>query len=376
VGTILSRKKKDGTPTHTATIIKKRDGEIVHRETKTFDRKKVAEVWIKKRETELDQPGAIERAQSKSEKVKLGQAIQRYIDESLKAIGKTKAQVLKTIKDEFDIAELVCDKITSADIVTLAQELAAGGRQPQTVGNYLSHLGAVFAIANAAWQYHLDPKAMADAFIVTRRLGLTAKSNEREKRPTLDELDLLLNHFTERQNRRPQSANMVKVIGFAIFSTRRQEEITRVKWADLDEKHSRVLVRDMKNPGEKVGNDVWCDLPDPALAIVKSMPRAHECIFPYTTDAIGASFTRACLLLGINTDDMPPEERLHFHDLRHDGVSRLFEKGLTIPHVAAASGHKSWTSLKRYTHLRQVGDKYAKWKWIPILTAQTKTPAA
>jgi hypothetical protein len=153
VGTILSRKKKDGTPTHTATIIKKRDGEIVHRETKTFDRKKAAEVWIKKRETELDQPGAIERAQSKSEKVKLGQAIQRYIDESLKAIGKTKAQVLKTIKDEFDIAELVCDKITSVDIVTLAQELAAGGRQPQTVGNYLSHLGAVFAIANAAWQY-------------------------------------------------------------------------------------------------------------------------------------------------------------------------------------------------------------------------------
>jgi integrase len=121
---------------------------------------------------------------------------------------------------------------------------------------------------------------------------------------------------------------------------------------------------------------VWCDLPDPALAIIKSMPRTHDCIFPYTTDAIGTSFTRACLFLGINTDDMPDEERLHFHDLRHDGVSRLFENGLNIPHVAAASGHKSWTSLKRYTHLRQTGDKYVGWKWIPILTAQTKTPTA
>jgi hypothetical protein len=43
----------------------------------------------------------------------------------------------------------------------------------------------------------------------------------------------------ERQNRRPKSADMVKVIGFAIFSTRRQEEITRIKWVNLDGKHSR-----------------------------------------------------------------------------------------------------------------------------------------
>jgi hypothetical protein len=27
---------------------------------------------------------------------------------------------------------------------------------------------------------------------------------------------------------------------------------------DLDAEGSRVLVRDMKNPGEKIGNDVWC----------------------------------------------------------------------------------------------------------------------
>jgi hypothetical protein len=31
---------------------------------------------------------------------------------------------------------------------------------------------------------------------------------------------------------------------------------------------------------------------------------------------------------------------LHFHDLHHEGVSRLFEMGETIPHVAAVSGHR------------------------------------
>src|SRR5215831_10607941 len=58
---------------------------------------------------------------------------------------------------------------------------------------------------------------------------------------------------------------------------------------------------------------------------------------------------------------------LRFHDLRHEGISRLFEMGKTIPQAAAVSGHRSWTSLKRYTHIRQTGDKYKGWKWLPIL---------
>lgn len=59
------------------------------------------------------------------------------------------------------------------------------------------------------------------------------------------------------------------IVPFALFSTRRQEEITRIEWADLDEEHARVLVRDMKNPGQKIGNDVWIDLPPEALSIVR-----------------------------------------------------------------------------------------------------------
>jgi len=54
---------------------------------------------------------------------------------------------------------------------------------------------------------------------------------------------------------------------------------------------------------------------------------------------------------------------LHFHDLRHEGCSRLFELGWTIPQVASVSGHRSWQSLKRYSHLRQSGDKLACWRW-------------
>jgi integrase len=43
---------------------------------------------------------------------------------------------------------------------------------------------------------------------------------------------------------------------------------------------------------------------------------------------------------------------VHFHDLRHEAVSRFVEAGLSDQEVSAISGHKSMQMLKRYTHLR------------------------
>ncbi|HEX9470146.1 MAG TPA: tyrosine-type recombinase/integrase, partial [Bradyrhizobium sp.] len=339
MGTVIPRKLGDGSTRYQAQLLIKRSGKTVHREGRTFERKQAASAWLEKRETELAKPGALERL--KEQDPPLALVIDRYVDESIKEIGRTKAQVLRAIKS-YDIANKNCSKIGSEDIVAFANQLVAK-MTPQTVANYLSHLGAVFAIAKPAWGYPLDQSAMKDAFVVTKRLGVSSKSRERNRRPTLDELDKLMEHFGARLKRRPSSVPMQKIIGFAIFSTRRQEEITRIGWIDLDTEGSRVLVRDMKNPGEKIGNDVWCDLPAQALQIILSMPKTCDEIFPFSTDAVGAAFTRAGQFLEI--DD------LHFHDLRHDGVSRLFEIGLNIPRVASVSGHRSWTSLKRYTHL-------------------------
>lgn len=358
MGTIVERPRKDGTVGYMAQISLMRDRKIVHRESKTFDRRPAANAWIKKREAELAKPGGLEAARRDRRDPTLSEAIAKYITESAKAIGRTKAQVLATIKT-FDIADIPCSDIRSRDIVSFAAELRAKVA-PQTVSNYLSHLSAVFRIARPAWGYELDHQAIKDAFVVAKALGLTGKARARERRPTLEELDRLMTHFAEVRRRRPSSVPMQTIIAFAIFSTRRLEEITRIRWNDLDADGARVLVRDMKNPGEKIGNDVWCDLPTPAMRILSTMPRIAPEIFPYGRDAIGAAFTRACALLAI--------EDLHFHDLRHEGVSRLFEMGLGIPHVAAVSGHRSWMSLKRYTHMRQTGDKYVEWRWFKVVT--------
>ena len=79
-----------------------------------------------------------------------------------------------------------------------------------------------------------------------------------------------------------------------------------------------------------------------------------------------AAFTRACKALEI--------EDLHFHDMRHEGASRLFEMGLTIPQAMCVTGHRTWASLQRYAHLRETGDKLRDWPWIKVVTQPLPSP--
>jgi len=287
--------------------------------------------------------------------------IDQYLDEyeKIRPLGKTKRATLTAIKETW-LGEVDDSALNSQKLVEFAQwrmSKEGGCVQAQTVGNDLSHLGAVLSVARPAWGYEIDPLAMVDARKVLRKLGMVTKSRERNRRPTLDELDKLMEHFFEMRTRGNSSIPMPEIIAFALFSTRRQDEITRIRWEDLDESRRAVLVRDMKNPGQKIGNDVWCHLPDEAWAILHTMPKVEREIFPYNGKSVSASFTRACPLLGI--------EDLHFHDLRHEGVSRLFEMDWDIPRVASVSGHRDWNSLRRYTHLRGRGDAYVEWKWLP-----------
>lgn len=298
MGTIIGRTRKDGTIACLAQILIKRKGKIVHRESETFDRKQAAKAWLARREPELSEPGVFDPKND----VKLSKVIDRYVAETERELGRTKAQVLTKIK-EHKIADLNCSEIRSPQIVGFARSLKV---QPQTRANYLSHLSAVFRIARPLWAYPLDNQQIDDAIIALRKLGIIGKGNSRERRPTIEELDRLMEHFENARVHRPGSTPMAKITAFAIFSTRRQEEITRITWADYDESSGRIWVRDMKRPGDKKGNHVLCELPPETMRIIPSMPRVVPEIFPFSTDAISAAFTRACQQLEIKD--------LHFHD--------------------------------------------------------------
>ncbi len=60
--------------------------------------------------------------------------------------------------------------------------------------------------------------------------------------------------------------------------------------------------------------------------------------------AIKKAFSRATRRAGI--------EDFHFHDLRHEATTRLFEQGLNIMEVSSITGHRDLQMLRQYTHLR------------------------
>ncbi len=354
MGTILARKRKDGTMGYTAMVRVKRGGKVIHSETETFDREQAAKAWMKLRETALAAPGALEKTDDPT----LADVIDKYNLDTLRPHGKTKDQVLRTIKDSC-LGEMLCSEIKSHTLVEWLQGMKS---QPQTRGNYLSHLASVFSVARPAWGYPLDKQQIEDARVVADRLGLISRSKQRTRRPTLEELDKLMAHYTVYERKRTDSIPMTSLILFSIYSTRRQEETCRMAMEDLDAAQSEIIVRDMKNPGEKIGNDVVTMLPPEALQLIQERKVTKGRIWPVNAESVSASFTRACQILGI--------EDLHFHDLRHEGISRLFEMGWNIPRVACVSGHRSWKSLQRYTHVKQTGDKLKDWKW------RVQSPAA
>ena len=278
-----------------------------------FDRKQAAKAWLARRETELSDPGAFDRkndvnSQTSSTATSANPSA-RWAKQNPRCSQRSK---------NMRSPDLCCSEVTSsANSLEFAKSLKV---QPQTRANYLSHLAAVFRVARPLWGYPLDLQQIQDAMIAMRKLGTIAKGNSRERRPTLDELDLLMARFEKIRRHRPDSAPMAKIIAFAIFSTRRQEEITRIVWADYDKSVARVWVRDMKNPGDKKGNHVLCELPPEAVEIIESMPRVAPEIFPYSTDAISAGFTRACQQLEIN-------------DLRFPKIIREFPIGPIINRV-------------------------------------------
>src|SRR5690625_3633018 len=137
---------------------------------------------------------------------------------------------------------------------------------------------------------------------------------------------------------------MADIVLFALHSARRQGEITRLQWDDLDERTRTGLVRDVKHPTRKKGNHKRCKFTPEAWEIIQRQPKGDALIFPYQAKTISAYFTRAVAILEI--DD------LRFHDLRHEATSRLFERGYSIQEVQQFTLHESWAMLSRYTHLR------------------------
>ena len=122
----------------------------------------------------------------------------------------------------------------------------------------------------------------------------------------------------------------------------RQSEIVSLRWKHVDLKKRVAYLPDTKN-----GDSRGVPLSTAAVDVLTALQRSErdDGVFPgLTAEAVKRAFMRACARANI--------EGLHFHDLRHEATSRLFERGLDAMSVATITGHKTLQMLKRYTHLK------------------------
>jgi integrase len=317
--------------------------------SESFVRHEDARSWALEAERQIDRgepPLATRIARVQT----LGELINLHV-EDMKAVGRapgrTKDATLQMLKR--DLGKLKLVEIDRERLVKFGRERAVAGAGPVTVGMDIGAIRLVLTHAAAVHGLQVKVEPIDMARIALKRLGLIGKSNERDRRPTDEEIARLIAHF---DNNDRQLIPMARIIKFAIATAMRQEEICRVTWSDLNARTKMLTIRDRKDPRLKKGNDQRIPLLAvsgyDALALIEEQRaiRANDDdrIFPFNHKSISARFTRTCQELEI--------DNLHFHDLRHEGTSRLFEAGFAIHQVALVTGHKDWKMLRRYTHLR------------------------
>lgn len=341
MASIRARKKADGSASYQAEIVIKSEGRIVHRESATFSRRALAAEWAKRREAEIEAERASGKKPSKAWTV--GELIEWYITEqqALTPWGRSKAFDLRRLQ-RAPIASAVATRITARNLIEHATTRRAEGAGPATVGNDLIWLRQVFRAAASALELPLPLDALTQAGSDLRQRRITAKSRRRERRLMPDEEARLLEWFDRPDNR--SAIPMGDIMRFALASARRQEEICRIRWDDLDKTRGVAAIDDVKHPTRKTGNRRTCRLLSDAWAIIERQPRTAPEVFPYNSKTVGSLFTRACRILELKD--------LRFHDLRHEATSRLFERGYSIQEVSQFTLHESWATLQRYTHLR------------------------
>lgn len=305
---------------------------------KTFRVKAQAEAWARQIEAAIDagqtlaQPGGI----------LLSEVIQEYRDlrDKSRPIADTSNEhyMLRRLRD--GLGHLKASAITPQDLANYCKSRRDEGAGPYTCNMEISKLGTAMRYAGVALHLVL-PDVAAAARPLLSHLGLIGGGGKRERRPTEDELHAVLEHLAKHKG--PMFADIML---FAVATAMRRGEIARLTWQDIDENKRLALVRDRKDPRRKAGNDQWVPLLGEAWTVLKRQPKVdgEPRIFPIGESTVSRYFTEACKAL-----DIPD---LHFHDLRHEGTSRLFEEGFEIQQVALVTGHKDWRHLRRYTQLK------------------------
>ncbi len=198
--------------------------------------------------------------------------------------------------------------------------------KPATVRREFSVLHHAFELARDEWGWEIPQNPL-------QKVRLPRTSNARDRRFDVDEEERLL-----RACAKARTLWLKPAVDLAIATAMRRGELLNARYEHL--KDGLLLI-----PQTKTGTPRTIPLTPNAQGVIAALPRSITgYLIPTSANALRLAWERAKRRADI--------EDLHFHDLRHEAISRFFEMGLSIPEVALISGHKDYRMLARYTHLR------------------------
>ncbi|MEE3501684.1 site-specific integrase [Acidiphilium acidophilum] len=305
-------------------------------ESMTFATRKAAKEWIEATEADIRRnlhrkmPGA---------GVSVAQALDQWADDAQHRIKSFDQDALKIVKLKAWSIELgrrtngealtgplgdqPIDRLSPAHIRALAASMRVKGLAPNTIRLYM-------AVLSRAWNHVMTDTAFRNP---VESADLRLQLPKRVRRLEGDE---------EKQLLAACLGGFDRVVRFAIETAARQGEVANLMWRDVDFAQRSALLRRTKN-----GTDRIVPLSQAALNVLRSVPHVDGdgSVFGMTAGAMKQRFADATRRGGIVD--------FHFHDLRHEAISRLFENtDLTDLEIGRISGHQSLQMLARYTHFR------------------------
>jgi integrase len=345
-------------------IVKRRGYPLTSR---TFETKKDAEAWARATERDIDLGQFLPNRDA--ERMLLHDLIERYRRDVLPskrgAHFGTSLRVLDEHLGRYSLAAITSKVVADFRDARLHQGLASS-----TVKQEVNFLSRLIDLAGKEWGVALPVNPCK---MVSRPI----ERNARERRLEKDEEPYLLAACS------PPLAALVRL---AIETAARSGELLSLRWDDVDlEKRvaiTRGIDRRLKKNGDPLSSAAIAALDaaqrrtkngDPlralllstaAVAVFKGLPRTGDRVFHWkASDSIYKLWTRtieratAAYAADCKRSGRVPRKGflvgLRFHDLRHEAISRLFERGkLSIMEIADFAGHKTLAMAKRYTHLR------------------------
>lgn len=302
--------------------------------TKTFDTKAEAEAWARDIEGQMDKSIFVDRSLSERETFKdVIKAHLKNITPTHKGAESEQMRLDKFIRDETELCAYAMANLRTEHFEAY-RDRRLKEVKPGTVSRELNLLHSV--IQHARRRLSLLENPISEVRRPKVRDSRFSRLEEGEEEKLLTALDDCRNSYTK------------PAVILALETAMRRGELLSLNWDDVDLTKQTATLHDTKNGDARI-----VPLSLRAIDVLNTLQKKRDKdkvvtldrrVFPISVQSLKCSWER-----GRKRADM---EHFNFHDLRHEAISRLFERGWDAIKVAAVSGHRNMQSLKRYANFR------------------------